>query len=185
MDVSTHSDTAIDNRIHHRRDHSTSSTITSPVTGNIPSADSSQQLIVDSHGGSLDDSIGGELGASNQQRQHRQMYGGSTLRARVSPAEWFAMFVLCFVNLINYMDRFTIAGELNFCLYCYGKVSHFFDDNFFSLKIYASTFHSNHTHKCTHTQIRSPSVVLSDQARNDLNNRKKIHIHTQLLFRLK
>lgn len=25
--------------------------------------------------------------------------------------EWVAVFVLCFVNLINYMDRFTIAGK--------------------------------------------------------------------------
>lgn len=107
MDVSTHSDSAIDNRISHRRDHSTSSTITSPVTGHIPLADSSQQLIVDSSiGGSV-----GELG-SETQRNHRQLYGASsTLRARISPGEWFAMFVLCFVNLINYMDRFTIAGK--------------------------------------------------------------------------
>lgn len=106
MDGTTHSESAIDNRNNHRRDHSTSSTITSPVTGNIPSADSSQQLIVDSLGDSV-----GELGGADQQRQHRQLYGASTLRGRVSPAEWFAMFVLCFVNLINYMDRFTIAGE--------------------------------------------------------------------------
>lgn len=25
--------------------------------------------------------------------------------------EWIAVLILCFVNLINYMDRFTIAGE--------------------------------------------------------------------------
>lgn len=25
--------------------------------------------------------------------------------------EWVAVLILCFVNLINYMDRFTIAGE--------------------------------------------------------------------------
>lgn len=28
--------------------------------------------------------------------------------------EWVAVFVLCFVNLINYMDRFTIAGEFQY-----------------------------------------------------------------------
>lgn len=28
--------------------------------------------------------------------------------------EWTAVFILCFVNLINYMDRFTIAGELKY-----------------------------------------------------------------------
>lgn len=29
----------------------------------------------------------------------------------VSRVEWFTVIILCFVNLINYMDRFTIAGE--------------------------------------------------------------------------
>lgn len=29
----------------------------------------------------------------------------------VRASEWFAVSVLCFVNLINYMDRFTIAGK--------------------------------------------------------------------------
>lgn len=26
--------------------------------------------------------------------------------------QWITVVILCFVNLINYMDRFTIAGEL-------------------------------------------------------------------------
>ncbi|XP_018561086.1 protein spinster [Anoplophora glabripennis] len=34
--------------------------------------------------------------------------------------EWVAVFVLCFVNLINYMDRFTIAGILI-------EIKHYFD----------------------------------------------------------
>lgn len=29
----------------------------------------------------------------------------------ITYSEWFAVAVLCFVNLINYMDRFTIAGK--------------------------------------------------------------------------
>ncbi|XP_011506469.1 PREDICTED: protein spinster isoform X2 [Ceratosolen solmsi marchali] len=36
---------------------------------------------------------------------------GASLRS-VTVREWVAVFVLCFVNLINYMDRFTIAGVL-------------------------------------------------------------------------
>ncbi|KAK9888331.1 hypothetical protein WA026_000587 [Henosepilachna vigintioctopunctata] len=28
----------------------------------------------------------------------------------VTASEWIAIFILCFVNLINYMDRFTIAA---------------------------------------------------------------------------
>lgn len=27
--------------------------------------------------------------------------------------EWLAVLILCFVNLINYMDRFTIAGKFS------------------------------------------------------------------------
>lgn len=28
-----------------------------------------------------------------------------------SVREWIAVIVLCFINLINYMDRFTLAGK--------------------------------------------------------------------------
>lgn len=31
----------------------------------------------------------------------------------VTKSQWFTVAVLCFINLINYMDRFTIAGK--FC----------------------------------------------------------------------
>lgn len=34
----------------------------------------------------------------------------SELRS-ISASDWITVAVLCFVNLINYMDRFTIAGE--------------------------------------------------------------------------
>jgi len=34
----------------------------------------------------------------------------------ISAADWITVAVLCFVNLINYMDRFTIAGESYFIL---------------------------------------------------------------------
>lgn len=27
--------------------------------------------------------------------------------------EWIAVLILCFVNLINYMDRYTIAGKFH------------------------------------------------------------------------
>jgi len=30
---------------------------------------------------------------------------------RVTAREWITVAILCFVNLINYMDRFTIAGK--------------------------------------------------------------------------
>lgn len=42
---------------------------------------------------------------------------GSSLSS-VTAKEFIAVFVLCFVNLINYMDRFTVAGVL-FIYYVY------------------------------------------------------------------
>lgn len=33
---------------------------------------------------------------------------------RITRSQWFTVGVLCFVNLINYMDRFTIAGTYIF-----------------------------------------------------------------------
>lgn len=34
-------------------------------------------------------------------------------RPKVTKMEWITVFILFYVNLINYMDRFTIAGEIN------------------------------------------------------------------------
>jgi hypothetical protein len=34
----------------------------------------------------------------------------------ISAGEWLTIIVLCYVNLINYMDRFTIAGKTIFIL---------------------------------------------------------------------
>jgi len=31
----------------------------------------------------------------------------------VTRKQWIAVIVLCFINLINYMDRFTVAGNLH------------------------------------------------------------------------
>lgn len=30
---------------------------------------------------------------------------------RMTASQWSTVLILCFVNLINYMDRYTIAGE--------------------------------------------------------------------------
>ena len=37
--------------------------------------------------------------------------GGTTTRRKMTKTEKITVGVLCFVNLINYMDRFTIAGK--------------------------------------------------------------------------
>lgn len=86
----------------------------------LPSTNSSQQLM----GGdteSVTASIAGSStmdgrGASNasldtikrpSSRTSHQYDGFSSITLQ----EWFTVSVLCFVNLINYMDRFTIAGK--------------------------------------------------------------------------
>lgn len=37
----------------------------------------------------------------------------------VTKGQWFTVAVLCFINLINYMDRFTIAGKSSFISFFY------------------------------------------------------------------
>ncbi|XP_073848475.1 lysolipid transporter protein spinster isoform X1 [Musca autumnalis] len=72
--------------------------------GGLPSTYSSQQLMPPSDSDSVDDT--------------RQRQNSSTIncapgaRRCVTRSQWFTVGVLCFVNLINYMDRFTIAGVL-------------------------------------------------------------------------
>lgn len=51
--------------------------------------------------------VGGPWGADDEQSFT------DSFTPRVSRRKaWFTVIVLCFVNLINYMDRFTIAGRL-------------------------------------------------------------------------
>lgn len=42
-----------------------------------------------------------------RRRVKRQMFSDLRMISRI---DWITVGVLCFVNLINYMDRFTIAG---------------------------------------------------------------------------
>lgn len=64
---------------------------------NLPSNNSNQQLMDD-------DSDGLETRAPS-------INGDSPKNCRtVTKAQWITVAVLCYVNLINYMDRFTMAG---------------------------------------------------------------------------
>lgn len=89
----------------------------------ISSTNSSQQLMnadTDSvtASGSVISSIDGEDGGIDVTKrpssQNSHQYNGI---ASITYSEWFAVGVLCFVNLINYMDRFTIAGKYYFYLF--------------------------------------------------------------------
>lgn len=72
---------------------------------NIPSTHSSQQLM---HSDA--ESVLTEEDVKSLSRRSRQAETSSGFSS-VSSKEWFTVGVLCFINLINYMDRFTIAGE--------------------------------------------------------------------------
>jgi hypothetical protein len=70
---------------------------------NIPSTHSSQQLM-----NADAESVLTEEDAKSLSRRARQTESGFS---QVTKTQWFTVAVLCFINLINYMDRFTIAGE--------------------------------------------------------------------------
>lgn len=83
--------------------------------GNFPSTNSSQQLMsgdtesVSASLGAVSTIDGGsceEIKRPSSRNSHQ--YNGLS---SITYAEWFTVGVLCFVNLINYMDRFTIAGK--------------------------------------------------------------------------
>lgn len=80
---------------------------------NIPSSQSSAQLIRNNLGNS--ESVLNESGTINDDDKERRSRLGSVSSRNgyrdVSSKEWFTVAVLCFINLINYMDRFTIAGK--------------------------------------------------------------------------
>lgn len=73
---------------------------------NIPSTHSSQQLMQPDA-----ESVLTEEDAKSLGRRNRQAAAAETGFHTVTSKEWFTVGVLCFINLINYMDRFTIAGE--------------------------------------------------------------------------
>ena len=57
---------------------------------------------------------GVEAAGNVQQRRARDV----KVQQRVTLRQWVTVGVLCFVNLINYMDRYTVAGESTLIL-CY------------------------------------------------------------------
>lgn len=61
-------------------------------------------------------------GSDGKEEDHRRV-NSQTQRSSgfsdVSSKMWFTVGVLCFINLINYMDRFTIAGKYAECSRCF------------------------------------------------------------------
>lgn len=78
------------------------------VPGLIPQTNSSEELMP--HGGTSSDSEGG--GSSSCIESGKVSTPSLVVESGpISRIEMFTVFVLCFVNLINYMDRLTIAGK--------------------------------------------------------------------------
>ncbi|XP_067010806.1 protein spinster isoform X2 [Anabrus simplex] len=76
---------------------------------NLPSNNSHQQLMsTGEDSDSLDTTVPSLLGAGEGPGELPKCRG----QRGVTPREMLTVAVLCFVNLINYMDRFTIAGIL-------------------------------------------------------------------------
>lgn len=73
---------------------------------NIPSNNSHQELM---SGGDECDSLRTVPSLTSV----ADIAGNRTRRCcyRISVGEWLTIIILCYVNLINYMDRFTIAGK--------------------------------------------------------------------------
>lgn len=97
------------------------SAVTGNPAGKIPATNSQQRLMPadsDSVSSSLDEGDPeappghGRLGPGDD---GDEVTVTSSNSSSVSATAWFTVAVLCFVNLINYMDRFTIADNLNQC----------------------------------------------------------------------
>jgi MFS transporter, Spinster family, sphingosine-1-phosphate transporter len=74
----------------------------------IPSTHSSQQLMSPDAESVLTEEDAKSLSRRNRQVDTSAGFGSVGLK------EWFTVGVLCFINLINYMDRFTIAGKFSY-----------------------------------------------------------------------
>uniref|UniRef100_A0A182KA60 Major facilitator superfamily (MFS) profile domain-containing protein n=1 Tax=Anopheles christyi TaxID=43041 RepID=A0A182KA60_9DIPT len=86
--------------------------IQSNPAGKIPATNSQQRLMPtdsDSVTSSMDE---GELRvARGNPHDEDTDTVTTTTTSSIGANAWFTVGVLCFVNLINYMDRFTIAGK--------------------------------------------------------------------------
>lgn len=95
---------------------------TKMAVGNFTSTNSSQQLMnadaesVNAMGSVMSSIDGDDMNDDSKRPNSRNSHQYNGLSS-ITYSEWFAVGVLCFVNLINYMDRFTIAGKLSFIIH--------------------------------------------------------------------
>lgn len=75
----------------------------SNIVATIPSTQSSQHLMSPDAESVIEE--------DRKSIRRRNSEGAEQTFGSVTSSQWFTVAVLCFINLINYMDRFTIAGE--------------------------------------------------------------------------
>lgn len=85
--------------------------MSSNVVSTIPSTYSSQHLM----------SPDSESVLTEEDRKSLRRRGSEVEQtfSTVTSSQWFTVGVLCFINLINYMDRFTIAGKTQSSIYLF------------------------------------------------------------------
>jgi hypothetical protein len=77
---------------------------------NLRTNKSDQKLVNEDY---LDNAVSRSRRSSSSSVVQRTMFADAAAnrRTKITSAQWLTVFVLCYVNLINYMDRFTIAGK--------------------------------------------------------------------------
>lgn len=83
-------------------------------TSRIPSNKSNQKLVNEDYlenQGSSSRSSQQELSSSNNVSRGA-VTESSNQKCSLTKSQWLTVFVLVYVNLINYMDRFTLAGKI-------------------------------------------------------------------------
>jgi hypothetical protein len=82
-----------------------------PASESLPINKSDQKLVNED---SLDNAVSRSRRPSSSsvlQQRTKSAEAAANRRTKITSTQWLTVFVLVYVNLINYMDRFTIAGK--------------------------------------------------------------------------
>lgn len=80
----------------------------------LPPNLSQQHLMVNN------DDRNGSTATMTSREKSNSMDNNNSL-SKITAMEWLTVIVLCYINLINYMDRFTVAGMYFYLFFIYIK----------------------------------------------------------------
>jgi len=84
----------------------------------LPSNKSNQKLVNEDYlDGAVSRSSQDSASSSSITKRASIVADGSSHKSKITKTQWLTVIILCYVNLINYMDRFTLAGKY-FLLCC-------------------------------------------------------------------